>query len=100
MSSYNYYLLISTYIMKSIILSILLLITISGFGQQSLRGKVVDAETGKGLAGATVSFAGSGGTTTDNDGNFSIDCSKTKKITISFVGYEPYSFSIKNCDAE
>lgn len=86
--------------MKNIILSILLLITISGFTQQSLKGKVVDAETGKPLAGANVSFAGNGGTTTDKDGNFSIDCSKTKNITISFVGYESYSVTIKNCDAE
>ena len=86
--------------MKNIILSILLLMTVPAIAQQTLKGKVVDAETGKGLPGATVSFAGSGGITTDNDGNFSIDCSKTKKITISFVGYEPYSVSIKNCDAE
>lgn len=86
--------------MKKIFLSILLFITIAGFAQQTLKGKVVDAETGKGLPGATVSFAGSGGTTTDNEGNFSIDCSKTKKITITFVGYEPYSVTIKNCDAD
>jgi len=90
----------STYIMKNIILSILLLITISGFTQQTLKGKVVDAETGKGLAGATVSFGSNSGTTTDAEGSFSIDCSKTKKITITFVEYEPYSVVIKNCEAE
>jgi iron complex outermembrane recepter protein len=84
--------------MKNIILSILLLFTIPGFAQQTLKGKVVDAETGKGLAGASVSFGSSSGTTTDADGNFSIDCSKTKKITITFVGYEPYFVTIKNCD--
>ena len=88
--------------MKNIILSALLLFTISltSFAQQALKGKVVDAETGKGLAGATVSFGSNSGTTTDADGNFSVDCSKTKKITITFVGYEPYSVTIKNCDAE
>lgn len=86
--------------MRNIILSILLLFTISGFAQQTLKGKVVDAETGKGLAGATVSFGSNSGTTTDADGNFSVDCSKTKKITITFVGYEPYSVTIKNCDVE
>jgi len=88
--------------MKNIILSAILLFTISitGFTQQTLKGKVVDAETGKGLAGATVSFGSNSGTTTDADGTFSIDCSKTKKITITFVGYEPYSITIKNCDAE
>src|SRR5215510_12840032 len=86
--------------MKNIILSALLLLTIPVFAQQALKGKVTDKETGKPLAGASVTFAGSGGTTTDNDGNFSIDCGKTKRITISFVGYEPYSVNIKNCDAE
>jgi iron complex outermembrane receptor protein len=86
--------------MKSIILSILLILTISGFAQQTLKGKVVDAETGKGLAGASVSFGSNSGTTTDTDGNFSVDCSKAKKITITFVGYDPYSVTIKNCDAE
>src|SRR6185436_10586076 len=84
--------------MKNIILSILLFFTLSGFAQQTLKGKVVDAETGKGLAGASVSFGSNSGTSTDADGNFSIDCSKTKKITITFVGYEPYSVTIKNCD--
>ena len=48
--------------MKNIILSILLISTISGFAQQSLKGKVVDAETGKGLAGATVTLGSNTGT--------------------------------------
>src|SRR6186713_557244 len=84
---------LSICIMKNIILSAILLLTISlaGFAQQTLKGKIVDAETGKGLSGATVSFGSSSGTTTDADGNFSVDCSKTKKMTITFVGYEPYS---------
>src|SRR6185436_20394009 len=88
--------------MKNILLSALLFFTVSSasFAQQMLHGKVTDAATGKPLAGASVTFAGTGGTTTDNDGNFSIDCNKTKKITISFVGYESYSANIKNCDAE
>jgi len=88
--------------MKNIILSAILLLTISltGFAQQTLHGKVTDKETSKPLAGASVTFAGSGGTTTDQEGNFSIDCNKTKKITISFVGYETYTLTIKNCDAE
>ena len=88
--------------MKNIILSALLLfaISLSGFAQKMLKGKVIDAATTKPLAGASVSFAGNGGTVTDADGNFSIDCSKAQKITISFVGYEPYTSIIKNCDAE
>jgi len=51
--------------MKNIILSAILLLTISltGFAQQTLRGKVTDKETGKPLSGASVTFAGSGGIT-------------------------------------
>ena len=88
--------------MKNIILSAILLFAISlnSFAQQKLHGKVTDAATGKPLAGASVTFGGTGGTTTDQDGNFTIDCNKTKKITISFVGYESYSVNIKSCDAE
>ena len=88
--------------MKNIILSALLFftLTLSSFAQEMLHGKVTDAATGKPLAGASITFAGSGGTTTDKDGSFTIDCNKTKKITISFVGYESYSLNIKNCDAE
>src|SRR5258705_2832581 len=65
-----------------------------------LHGKVTDAATGKPLVGASVTFAGTGGITTDQEGSFSIDCSKTKRITISFVGYESYSVTIKNCEVE
>jgi len=88
--------------MKNTILSALFFFAISStsFAQQMLHGKVTDAATGKPLVGASVTFAGAGGTTTDNDGNFSMDCNKTKKITISFVGYESYSLTTKNCDAE
>ncbi|TMI91495.1 MAG: TonB-dependent receptor, partial [Bacteroidetes bacterium] len=88
--------------MKNIILSALLFFAISptSFAQQMLHGKVTDKETGKPLSGASVTFAGSGGTITGEDGSFSIDCNKTKKITISFVGYETYTLNIKNCDAE
>jgi iron complex outermembrane receptor protein len=88
--------------MKAIILTAAasFILCAAAISQNILKGKVADAETGKGLAGATVSFGSNSGTTTDAVGNFSIDCNKAKKITITFVGYEPYSVTIKNCDAE
>ena len=88
--------------MINIILSAVLLLTVSlsGFAQKMLKGKVIDAVSGKPLHGASVTFSGSGGIATDQEGNFSIDCSKSQKVTITFVGYEPYTFIIKNCDAE
>jgi iron complex outermembrane receptor protein len=93
---------VSIFIMKNLILSAIILFSFSltAFAQQMLRGKVIDGATDKPLAGASVAFAGSGGTTTDQDGNFSIECIRGKRITISYVGYESHSLSIKNCDAE
>src|SRR6476619_5326125 len=66
---------------------------------QQLKGKVFDASTNTPLAGATVSLAGKAATT-DNDGTFSIDCSKSSEISISFVGFETYKQKIRNCEEE
>ena len=87
--------------MKAILLTaVLLFLSGAAFSQKMLKGKVTDAATGKPLLGASVSFAGSGGTTTDNDGLFSVNCNTTSRITISFVGYASHTQLIKNCDAE
>lgn len=57
--------------------------------QRSISGKVSDAQ-GMPLPGATVKVAGtSNGTTTDFDGNFSLEVNEeTVKIEISYVGFE------------
>ena len=73
-------------------------LSISVFAQTSLQGKVTDIVTGKPLTGATVTFVG-GATSTDKDGQFQVNCSKTSRVTISFVGYETYTQIIRNCDA-
>ena len=62
---------------------------------QTIRGKVVDAESQVSLPGATVVILGSDpliGTTTDSFGNFTIENVKIGRYDIraSFVGYEPY----------
>jgi iron complex outermembrane receptor protein len=89
--------------MKRIILSSILvfLITIlspTAFAQKTIKGKVFDADTKMPLSGATINFAGKGGTTSDASGMFSVDCSKVTSITISFVGYENFIHVIKNCN--
>ena len=86
--------------MKRIILStlLLLIILIGAFAQKTIKGKVFDAGTKAPLSGATISFSGKGGTTTDASGAFSVDCSKITTITISFVGYENYAHTIKSCN--
>jgi iron complex outermembrane recepter protein len=89
-------------IMKRIILSALLLtvLSIAAFAQKTVKGKVVDAATGKPLTGASVFFSGKGSTTADNDGVFTFDCGKTTAVTISYIGYETQKQTIKNCDDE
>ena len=71
----------------------LLFITITTFGQTTLKGKVVD-EKGKGLLGANVSLKGSyDGATTDADGNFQFKTSEKNGqiINVTFIGYEAYN---------
>jgi iron complex outermembrane receptor protein len=70
----------------------------SAFAQGTIQGKVFDAVTNTPLSGATISFAGTGGTVTDKDGLFTIDCSKSSTIEVSFVGYKTYKYTIKNCN--
>ena len=85
--------------MRKIALSCaMLLFVYIAFAQKTLKGKIFDQSSNTPLSGATISFAGKGGTTTDKEGMFSIECGKTNKITVSFVGYEPYQAVIKNCD--
>jgi len=86
--------------MKRFLLLIAFIASITSvFAQTSLKGKVIAADSKTPLAGASIVF-GKGGTTTDKDGNFTIDCSKVGRITVSFVGYDSYSQTIKSCDEE
>lgn len=60
-------------------------------GQKTVKGKIVDAETGETLIGATAIIEGTSiGAASDPDGNFTIYCTKEGKITLIFrnVGYE------------
>ena len=73
---------------------------LSAHAQTILKGRVLDANTNTPLAGASILFAGKGGTITDKDGMFSIVCGKTTKITVSFIGYLSHEQFIKNCNDE
>lgn len=84
--------------MKNIVyLFIFVCIANTGFSQTFLKGKVTDAATKTPLAGATISAGGKAIRTADKEGGFSVDCSKFKEITVSFVGYESKRQSIRNC---
>lgn len=75
-----------------------LFITAQGFSQQ-LSGKVIDAETNAPLIGATIKNK-SGIATTDNSGNFKIDCLLNSALTVSYIGYVTSSQTIANCNQE
>ena len=88
--------------MKRLVITslVVLLVSVTAFAQKTLRGRVFDAKTKAPLSGATISFPGNGGTITDKDGVFSIDCGKINSVTISFIGYDSHKETIKNCDDE
>lgn len=60
------------------------------WGQQTVSGRIVDAETGEALIGATVIEKGTtNGTITNLDGGFTFSVSSGATLQISYVGYEP-----------
>ncbi|WP_081210320.1 TonB-dependent receptor [Salegentibacter sediminis] len=76
--------------MRKLLALALFLTTATIFAQGTITGTVIDSELNSPLPGATVMEVGTNnGTTTDFDGNFSLDVnSATGSISISFVGYE------------
>ena len=67
------------------------------FAQNRIASTVVDGITKKPLAGASITN-GTVKTVTNNNGEFNIPCSGDNiKITISYIGYQSYNTSIKNC---
>ncbi|MDR9458399.1 MAG: carboxypeptidase-like regulatory domain-containing protein, partial [Salegentibacter sp.] len=76
--------------MRKLLALALFLTTATIFAQGTITGTVIDSELNSPLPGATIMEVGTNnGTTTDFDGNFSLDVnSATGSISISFVGYE------------
>ena len=68
----------------------------SGKKTHSLRGAITDATTGEPLIGATVVVKGSkgGGTSSDIDGNYTIDVPDNGEVVISYIGYTPQTLSV------
>lgn len=66
-----------------------------GFGQFRIKGKIVDAETGKALEFATVFINNSTfGDITDQNGEFEISIPPGNyDLVISYMGYQPFSFA-------
>lgn len=74
-----------------------LLFSVQLLAQSTLKGKVLDARTGKALAGASVVYGGKG-TSTDQEGGFALPCGKGTSLTVSFVGYTSVTQVVKNCE--
>ncbi len=86
---------------KNLILtSALLFLAVFGFGQETIRGKVVDSETKEPLIGANILFVGTeSGTITDYEGNFTADVPEgANAIEVSYIGYQPSIFVLDGRD--
>jgi hypothetical protein len=89
------------YIMKGIICTFLLLNISLILNAQKIIGRVTDKETNTAVPSATVYLSGTFiGTTTDTDGNFTLDISKypLMPLSVSAMGY--YSVNIENFPAD
>jgi len=86
---------------KQILLLLLLTAMLQGFGQsRQISGKVLDAATGSGLAGATVSvFGKNNDQTTGVDGQFSLQVEGKAILVVSYVGYKSESININTADS-
>ena len=76
--------------MRTPILWAMLLFGMIAYSQTTISGKVVDAETGEPLIGASIVVEGTTtGAVSDFDGNYTLDTSETPpfNITVSYTGY-------------
>jgi iron complex outermembrane recepter protein len=68
------------------------------FAQENLvKGKVFDSETNTPLLGASIFVSGTTGTATDGNGEFSLACSDSMEITVSYLSYETQKKKVPNC---
>ena len=80
---------------KTLTLTLSLFFSISVFSQVTLSGKLTDAGSGEGLISATVRV-GDTGTTTDFDGNYTIDLPAGKyTVEATYLGYETQTKTIE-----
>lgn len=84
--------------MKQFVLLFIAMLTfLPAFGQQRLKGHVFDAQTNQPVEGANVTYDKAKGTITDVDGNFSIPCNNSIRITVSHIGYRTFKKTIRDC---
>lgn len=65
------------------------------YAQQTVTGRVIDAETDEPLIGASVLLEGSStGTVTDFDGSFTLDALRGEELVFSYTGYNPQRITV------
>jgi TonB-dependent starch-binding outer membrane protein SusC len=75
-------------------LALMTTLALSAQGQSIVTGKVVD-ETGIGMPGVNVLLKGTAtGTTSDTDGNYSLEATQDATLVFSFVGYESQEVAV------
>jgi TonB-linked SusC/RagA family outer membrane protein len=85
----NKLLLLKRGLMSMLSFAMLLMLSFTGFAQQTVTGKVTSSEDGQGIPGVSIMIKGTNkGTTTDGTGSFKIVSSSEKDILgISAIGY-------------
>lgn len=84
------------YLLRFIFCTILCFGFTDSFGQYSLKGRVLDAETLEPLLLATVFISNSSiGTSTNKKGEFELSIPEgNHELVISYIGFQPFSYSI------
>jgi iron complex outermembrane recepter protein len=82
---------------KQILLLAMFALPVLLFAQQTVTGKVKDANNQSPVVGASVKVSGTArGTTTDANGDFSLSAPGTGQLIVSNIGYETVTVSINN----
>ncbi|WP_439131767.1 SusC/RagA family TonB-linked outer membrane protein [Polaribacter sp.] len=83
--------------MKHVSMWILLLFTNISFSQIKISGKITDKNTGYEIPSVAISSSAENGTTSDNNGNYTIEVSNENKIlTFSYLGYKTKKIKVEN----
>src|SRR5690349_7862058 len=74
---------LKTSVRLALLVKLCLLLTLSSFAQKTVTGRVTDSRTNAGLGGVSVQVKGSStGTTTDDNGSFSISAPSANSILV------------------
>ncbi|MEM9340399.1 MAG: TonB-dependent receptor [Bacteroidota bacterium] len=72
-------------------------LNLTGSAQSTIKGNIVDADTGEPLIGATVLIKGtSNGTVTDIEGNYQLNAKPNSTLVIGFIGFTSQEILVNN----